>query len=135
MVSSAIGVGFLALGFRRSSSGLIVGGLALLATMILGMSSVENGTLDDVEAVRRLRLIGQDSDDSLEARGYGLVASDEPSVILFGRGYGEVYDALGHEVQLAPAHARVGHGRLDPCEQLLGFLHARLRLIGRRHDL
>ncbi len=110
MVSTAIGVGFLALGFRRTSSGLFVGILALMATLALVMNSLESGMFEDIPAVQRLRLIGNDSDDSLEARGYGMLASDEPSVILFGRGHGEVIDTLGHEVHSTLGSVWVGYG-------------------------
>lgn len=134
LLANAIGIGFLALGFRRTSSGLVVGGLALLATMILGMSSVESGALDDIEAVRRLRLIGQDSDDSLEARGYGLLETDEPGVILFGRGYGEVLDAIGHEVHSSVGSMWVGYGAVGGL-LFVGVLWVWCRSLAARHGL
>lgn len=134
MLSSAIGVGFLALGFRRSSLGLIVGSLALLATLILLMSSLESGMLDDVPVVQRLRLIGNDSDDSLEARGYGLMVSDEPLVILFGRGYGEVFDALGHEVHSTIGSIWVGYGAVGWLA-FVGLLGVWCRSLHARHGL
>jgi hypothetical protein len=134
MVSFGIGVGFLVLGFRRSSSGLLVGILALLATLALATSSLESGMFDDVPFVQRLRLIGNDSDDTLEARGYGLVVSDEPSVILFGRGHGEVVDILGGEVHSTLGSVWVEYGAVGWLI-FVGLLWAWARSLHARHGL
>lgn len=102
LVANAAGIAFGVAGLRRSW-GLLLLWLMLISIPPITMGLIVSGALDDIQVVRRLRLIGSDSDDSLEARGYGLLVSDHPGIILFGRNSSDVLDELGHEV-----HSSIG---------------------------
>lgn len=112
LIANGVGIVLTPVAFRRSSLWTTVGllGLSLLPMIVVTM--VENGAFDDVPAVQRLRRIGQDSDDSAEARGYGLIASADPFIILFGRGSTDILDELGHEVHSSVGSVWVSFGAI-----------------------
>jgi len=112
LVANAVGIASTPIVFRRASLWATVGllGLTILPVTIVGM--LEHGSFDDVPVVQRLKRIGQDADDSAEARGYGLMASSDPWIILFGRGSTEVLDELGHEVHSSVGSVWVSFGAI-----------------------
>ena len=53
---------------------------------------------DDIIFIRRLQGIGQDSDDSLEGRGYNAILEANAIELIFGLGYQKTLNIVSHEV-------------------------------------
>lgn len=134
LVANSIGIALWALALRRTSAWLLLGITALATFPICAMSIVENGSLDELPVVRRLRQIGHDSDDSLEMRGYGLLVSDDPGIILFGRGSEDVLHILGHEVHSSIGSIWVGYGAVGGI-LFVSLLAGWCRTLGARYGM
>ncbi len=82
--------------------------LVLLSFVIL-VSQFENLAHSDNEVIRRLALIGQDSDDNLTDRGYALLLNPDGRIIF---GYGEGYYNMlyGNEVHSTLANVITSFG-------------------------
>ncbi len=82
--------------------------LALVSIVIL-VSQFENLATSDNEVIRRLALIGQDSDDNLRDRGYALLLNPDERIIF---GYGEGYYKMlfGKEVHSTLGNVMTSYG-------------------------
>lgn len=99
-------------GIRSSllKAAIIVSVLVLLAlSIVLLASQFENLAQSDNEVIRRLALIGQDSDDNLIDRGYALLLNPDWRIIF---GYGEGYYDMrfGNEVHSTLANVITSFG-------------------------
>lgn len=80
--------------------------IAVVSASMLGLSEID---VEDIKFIRRLGSIGQDSDDSFEARGYGIVM-DPDLRLLYGWGEGYANSLIGHEVHSTFGNIVVSYG-------------------------
>lgn len=81
----------------------------LLLSIVILVSQLENLAQSDNEVIRRLALIGQDSDDNLVDRGYALLLNPDWRII-FGYGEGYYNMLFGNEVHSTLANVITSFG-------------------------
>lgn len=109
-----VALGTLFIGFTLPGSRLrfFIGAALALFLLSVVTWSYQSGYLGDFEVARRIALIGSDSDDSLEARGYSLVGEMGVIELLVGFGSEGSRLMLGHEVHSTLGSYFVNYGAI-----------------------
>lgn len=90
-----LGVGFVA-GSKRAS--MWTGIFFLAFSIALAIFVISSGYAADLSAAQRLADIGSQDDDSLAGRGYVALLDHGTPAVLFGHGYVDTLQIVGHEV-------------------------------------
>lgn len=103
MVACAAGIFFIWFRVGRTQKSVYLGAAVACCILLALGVMLSSGLLDDYRFVRRLAGIGQQDDDSLAGRGYGVLFDVNATEFLFGYGSQAVRAIVGHEV-----HSTIG---------------------------
>jgi hypothetical protein len=107
--------------------------LAVIATMAWLLAVYIGSGVERLKVFSRLETIGASNDDSLEARGYGILFNPDIR-LLYGWGEGYPEAVLGHEVHSTVGNILISYG-LVGFSIFLAFVFVLLRRAGRQFGL